>query len=129
MLLRDEGVVGRLVHQRIELFRVGQLDLDEPAFAHRIGIDLGRVADDRIVDRDDLARHRGIDLARRFDRLDDRRLAALRELAADRRQLDVDDVADAMGEGWFFKVKLSNPKELDALMDEAAYKIFIEGLS
>ena len=31
---------------------------------------------------------------------------------------------DAAGEGWFFKVKLADPKELDALMDEAAYKAF-----
>lgn len=37
--------------------------------------------------------------------------------------------ADAMGEGWFFKLKLSDPKQLDALMDEAAYNKFIEGLS
>jgi glycine cleavage system H protein len=31
---------------------------------------------------------------------------------------------DAQGEGWFFKVKLANKTELDALMDEAAYKAF-----
>ena len=31
---------------------------------------------------------------------------------------------DAAGEGWFFKMKLADPKELDALMDEAAYKAF-----
>ena len=29
---------------------------------------------------------------------------------------------DPMGAGWFFKVRLSNGAELDALMDEAAYK-------
>lgn len=29
---------------------------------------------------------------------------------------------DAMGEGWFFKLTLANPAELDSLMDEAAYK-------
>lgn len=29
--------------------------------------------------------------------------------------------ADPMGAGWFFKVKLSNPAELDALMDETRY--------
>ena len=29
---------------------------------------------------------------------------------------------DAMGEGWFFKLKVSDAAELDALMDEAAYK-------
>jgi len=37
--------------------------------------------------------------------------------------------AEPMGEGWFFKIKLSDPKQLDALMDEAAYKKYIEGLS
>jgi glycine cleavage system H protein len=37
--------------------------------------------------------------------------------------------AEPMGEGWFFKLKLSDPKQLDALMDEAAYKKYIEGLS
>ena len=29
--------------------------------------------------------------------------------------------SDPLGEGWFFKVKLSNPSELDALMDKTAY--------
>jgi glycine cleavage system H protein len=28
------------------------------------------------------------------------------------------------GDGWFFKVKLANPGQMDALMDEAAYKAF-----
>ena len=36
--------------------------------------------------------------------------------------------SDPMGEGWFFKLKLSDAKELDALMDEAAYAKFVEGL-
>lgn len=31
---------------------------------------------------------------------------------------------DAQGEGWFFKMKLSDPSQLEALMDEAAYKDF-----
>ncbi|WP_207458607.1 glycine cleavage system protein GcvH [Azospirillum sp. SYSU D00513] len=29
--------------------------------------------------------------------------------------------------GWFFKLRLTNPSELDGLMDEAAYKEFVEG--
>ena len=33
---------------------------------------------------------------------------------------------DSMGEGWFIKVKLSDPAELDELMDEKAYNAFIE---
>jgi glycine cleavage system H protein len=28
---------------------------------------------------------------------------------------------DPLGTGWFFKVKLANPSELDALMDKTAY--------
>ena len=31
---------------------------------------------------------------------------------------------DAEGKGWFFKIKLANKKELDALMDKAAYDKF-----
>ena len=30
------------------------------------------------------------------------------------------------GEGWFLKLKLSEMSELDGLMDEAAYKAFVE---
>jgi glycine cleavage system H protein len=32
--------------------------------------------------------------------------------------------SDPLGAGWFFKVKLSNPAELVALMDETAYTKF-----
>jgi glycine cleavage system H protein len=31
---------------------------------------------------------------------------------------------DPLGAGWFFKVKLSNPSELDGLMDETSYTAF-----
>ena len=33
--------------------------------------------------------------------------------------------ADAMGEGWFMKVRLADPKELDSLMDKAGYDDFV----
>ncbi len=36
--------------------------------------------------------------------------------------------SDPMGEGWFFKLRLANAKELDELLDEAAYQSFVEGL-
>jgi len=32
----------------------------------------------------------------------------------------------AEGDGWFIKVKLSNPSELDGLMDADAYKAFVD---
>lgn len=32
---------------------------------------------------------------------------------------------DPTGQGWFFKIKLSDPSELDGLMDEGAYKTFV----
>ncbi|GAA4251790.1 glycine cleavage system protein GcvH [Azospirillum formosense] len=35
--------------------------------------------------------------------------------------------AGAETTGWFFKLRLSNPAELHGLMDEAAYKAFVEG--
>jgi glycine cleavage system H protein len=33
---------------------------------------------------------------------------------------------DAEGKAWFFKVRLSNPAELDGLMDRAAYDAFVK---
>ncbi|MDQ0837963.1 glycine cleavage system protein GcvH [Sphingomonas faeni] len=36
--------------------------------------------------------------------------------------------SDAEAAGWFFKLTLSDPSELDSLMDEAAYATFVEGL-
>ncbi len=32
------------------------------------------------------------------------------------------------GDGWFFKLRLGDPSELDGLMDEAAYLEFVKGL-
>ena len=34
----------------------------------------------------------------------------------------------AEGEGWFFRLRLSDKTELDRLMDAAAYQRFVEGL-
>lgn len=36
---------------------------------------------------------------------------------------------DAVGAGWFAKIRISNTDDLDELMDEAAYKTYTEGLS
>ena len=36
--------------------------------------------------------------------------------------------ADAEGSGWLFRVALADPKELDSLMDRAAYDAYVKGL-
>ena len=36
--------------------------------------------------------------------------------------------SDPEGEGWFFRVKLDNPGELDGLMDEGAYRDWVKTL-
>jgi glycine cleavage system H protein len=36
--------------------------------------------------------------------------------------------SDPEGEGWFFKLRLADPAELDGLMDEAAYRAWVETL-
>ena len=36
--------------------------------------------------------------------------------------------SDPEGEGWFFKLMLADPSELDGLMDADAYKAFVAGL-
>ena len=35
---------------------------------------------------------------------------------------------DPEGEGWFLKIKLSDPSQLDDLMDKAAYEDYVAGL-
>jgi glycine cleavage system H protein len=37
--------------------------------------------------------------------------------------------ADAMGDGWFFKIRLSDPRELENLMEKAAYDALVAGQS
>ena len=32
------------------------------------------------------------------------------------------------GEGWFFRLRLSDPAEVETLMDEPAYRSYVEGL-
>ncbi len=36
---------------------------------------------------------------------------------------------DAMGEGWFFKMKIANTDEVDRLMDGVDYQEYVESLS
>jgi glycine cleavage system H protein len=36
--------------------------------------------------------------------------------------------SDPEGDGWFFKLTLSEPGEIESLMDAAAYKAFVDGL-
>ena len=36
--------------------------------------------------------------------------------------------SDPTGNGWMFKISIANAGEVDTLMDEAAYKAFVEGL-
>jgi len=43
-------------------------------------------------------------------------------LAADPAKVN----ADPMGEGWFLKLRLAHTRELDGLLDEDAYKRFVE---
>ena len=43
-------------------------------------------------------------------------------LAADPAKVN----ADPMGEGWFLKLRLTDPAELDGLLDEEAYKRLVE---
>jgi glycine cleavage system H protein len=43
-------------------------------------------------------------------------------LAADPAKVN----ADPLGEGWFLKLRLADPGQLDGLMDEAAYQRFVE---
>src|SRR3954471_24874425 len=83
-----------LAHEAVELGGVRKLQLEEPAAPRRLLVHGAGRPLERRIDRGDLARDRGIDLACRLDALDDRRLAALGDAFPDRRKLDIDDVAE-----------------------------------
>jgi len=53
------------------------------------------------------------------------------EVAESNPELDADPGkvnADATGEGWLYKMKITDAGELDDLMDEDEYKGYVEGL-
>jgi hypothetical protein len=54
---RGPGGVAGLVHQRVQLGRVGQLDLEEPAGTHRVAIGQRGVGAQGFVDFGDLTGH------------------------------------------------------------------------
>ena len=92
MLLLDEPLIGSLVQQPVELFRIREAQLQKPAFAHRIGIDLCRIGGERLVDLRDLPRNRCINFTRRLHRFDDGSLLTLLDPAAAFRKLDINDI-------------------------------------
>ena len=72
-------------------------ELDEPAVAERVGVDERRVVDDGVVDGDDVAGERRVELADRLRRLDLAADLARRDAGAGAGQLDEDDVAELVG--------------------------------
>jgi len=73
---------------------VSQLDLHHPAGPEGVGVDFGRVVDERVVDLNDFARDGGVDVRGRLDGLDDAVGLSGGDLGADFGELDVDDVAE-----------------------------------
>ncbi len=51
--------------------------------------------------------------------------------AVNDRVADAPDLvnSDPYGEGWLITVRMSDPAELDALMDEATYRAYLQGLA
>ena len=41
---------------------------------------------------------------------------------------NLDDLKEDLDKGWIVKVKVSNPEELEGLMDKSSYDAFIDGL-
>ena len=44
-----------------------------------------------------------------------------------RARVGITDYADPYGSGWIFVVEMSDPGELDALLDAAGYRALVEG--
>ncbi|MCI5060874.1 MAG: glycine cleavage system protein GcvH [Alphaproteobacteria bacterium] len=41
---------------------------------------------------------------------------------------NLDDLKEDLDKGWIVKVKVSNPEDLEGLMDKSSYDAFVEGL-
>ncbi|MCY1419974.1 hypothetical protein D9M71_355800 [compost metagenome] len=77
----QETVVTVLVHQAVEIARVGHANAEEPAGLHGRGIDQFRVVGQVFVDRDHFAGQRHADIAGGLDRLQHRDFITLTVLA------------------------------------------------
>ncbi len=63
--------VGGFVHQAVELALVGDLHLEEPRRLRRIGVHQRGLGGERVVDLDDFAGERRVDVGGGLDRFDD----------------------------------------------------------
>src|SRR4051794_35657864 len=109
----DQRLVISLIEQRADLGRLADFHLEQPALAHRVGVDQARFADNRFVYFRYLAGDRRIYIRSRLDRLDHGGGRALFQFLADCRQLDEYEVAelflsvrgDAHGRGLTFEAE------------------------
>jgi len=53
-------------------------------------------------------------------------VTAINDLLADKPEMVN---ADPLGQGWFFRIRLKSPAELDGLLDEAAYTALLDELA
>ena len=89
------GVIGG-TQQLADLRQVTQFDLEHPAFAVGVLVDQLGGAGQFLVHRNNVAGHRGVDIAGGFDTFDHRAFLAGFNAVAHLRQLDVDDVSQFM---------------------------------
>jgi len=93
-LLTHVSEISFPIQQRVELGRLGELDLADPAGA--LGDFIGKfgLAGQRLVYTKDFAAYRRIEVACGLDRLDNAGCAALLHLRADVRELNSSHVAE-----------------------------------
>src|SRR5690606_36833820 len=93
----DQVLVGGLVHQAVELRRIGELHLEEPRPTGRILVDEPGVVRDLLVDLHDLAVERGANVRGRLDAFDDADLVTRGYGLPGIGQFDEDDIAELFG--------------------------------
>ena len=89
-------LVGLGVHEVLDLARVERFELEEPAFAVGVLVDPFRRVLECVVDRDDRAGDRGVDVRGRLHRLHHRDLRAGLDALVELRQFDVHHVAQGV---------------------------------
>ncbi len=108
----------------VEIATVGNTDYDQEQFGDVVYVELPQVGK-QVKSGDEMAVVESVKAASEVYAPASGEVTEVNETLADAPEAVN---ADALGAGWFVKIRLSDPSELDKLMDEAAYSAFTAGL-
>jgi len=112
VLTGQKGFVSGVVHEGVAFGFVADFQLEQPAVGVRAGVDDAGILRQPLVDFDDDARNRRVNLAGGFDALEGAAFLLGLQLGVDFRKLSVDDIAES------FLGVVGDADDADAVRDD-----------